>query len=99
MIHIVLIYQVFNTKADELTFLFSGKYVWFGCQEFCILIDLRYAGREDIIGGSSRLMNKYENKGKLKRQELLEAFQQYHITNDQVKLGVAYMVESLIFAK
>ncbi|KAL5581203.1 hypothetical protein UlMin_013645 [Ulmus minor] len=99
LIHSVLIHQVFNPKADELTFLFGGKYVRFGCREFCIITNLRYAGREDIIGGSSRLMNKYGNKGKLKRQELLKAFQQCHIPLDQVKLGVAYLVESLIFAK
>ena len=99
LIQSVLIHQVFNPKVDELTFLFGGKYVRFACQEFCILTVLRYASREDIIGGSSRLMNKYRNKGKLKWQELLEAFQQFHIPHDQVKLGVAYLVESLIFAK
>ena len=60
---------------------------------------MRYVSREDIIGGSSRLMNKYRNKGKLKWQELLEAFQQCHIPDDQVNLEVAYLVKSLIFAK
>ncbi|KAL5551814.1 hypothetical protein UlMin_001990 [Ulmus minor] len=99
LIHSFLIHQVYNLKVDEMTFVFSGKKIRFGCCEFCILTGLRYASKEYIIGGSSRLFNKYGKKGKLKRHELLEAFQQCDIPDDQVKLGVAYLVESLIFAK
>lgn len=99
LIHVVLIHQVFNPKADELTFKFGGRYVTFGCQEFFIVTGLRHTDREDIISGSNKLMNKYGKKGKLKRQELLEAFRQCHIPGDQVKLQVVYLVESLIFVK
>ena len=84
--------------VDELSFLFDERYVRFGCREFCILTGLR-SGKEEIVGGISRLMNKYGKKGKLKRLELLEAFQQCRNPRDQVKLGVAYLVESLVFAK
>ncbi len=99
LIHSMLIHQVYTPTAHELTFLFGGKFVRFGYREFCILTDLRYAGNEEIVGGTSRLIHKYGKKGKLKRYELLEAFQQCRNPRDQVKLGVAYLVESLIFAK
>ena len=74
LIHFVLIHQVFSQRVDELSFLFSGKYVHFGSREFCILTGLRYAGRSGIVEGSSRLLNKYRKKGKLKRNELFESF-------------------------
>ena len=99
LIHSVLIHQVYNPIKDELTFLFGGKKMRFGCCEFCILTGLQYAGKEEISGGSNRLLDKYGNKGKLKRHELLEAFRQCSNVEDQVKLGVAYLVESLLFAK
>lgn len=63
LIHSVLIHQVYNPKVDEMTFVFGGKKVKFGCHEFCILTSLWYAGKEDIIGGSSKLVNKYRKKG------------------------------------
>ena len=60
---------------------------------------LPFVGDLDIPASSSRLLNKYGVDGKLKRVELLDAFVRCKHKLDQVKRGVAYLVEGLLFSK
>ena len=60
---------------------------------------LAYVGEWELPSSSSRLLNKYGAGGKLKRAALVDAFVHCKDKLDQVKLGVAYLVEGLIFSK
>ena len=53
----------------------------------------------DFACGTNRLLKKYEIDGKLKWLDLLQAFVGCKDKHDQVKLGVAYLVEGFLFSE
>ena len=99
LIHGVLIHQLYYLANSDLVFNFSNIIMTFGCPQFCIVMGLPYVGQLDLPPSSAKLLNKCGAAGKLKREALLDAFIRYKDKLDQVKLGVAYLVEGLIFSK
>ena len=105
LLHSVLLHQLYYPSRPELVFEFSGSTLTFGCREFCIITGLPNVGGTptvstlDLPPSSNRLLRMYGVAGQLKRFELHNAFVGCKDKLDQVKLGVAYLVEGLIFAK
>ena len=99
LIHAVLLHQLHYPGTSELVFKFADTMTRFGCQQFCIVTGLPYVGQSEFPPSSGRLLKRYGRGGKLRRESLLEAFTRCTDRVDQVKLGVAYLVEGLIFSK
>ena len=99
LIHGVLLHQLYYPRTSDLVFKFADTITTFGCQHFCIVTGLPYVGQSEFPPSSGRLLKKYGRGGKLRRESLLEAFTRCNDRVDQVKLGVAYLVEGLIFSK
>ena len=105
LIHSVLVHQLYYPSRPELVFNFSGTTVTFGCREFCLSTGLPIVGGIPSVStlqlppSSNRLLRMYGVAGQLKRIELRNSFVGYKDKLDQVKLGVAYLVEGLMFSK
>ena len=95
----MLLHQLYYPATSDLVFKFSDTVTTFSCQQFCIVTGLPYVSQSEFPPSSGRLLKKYGRGGKLKRESLLEAFTRCTDKLDQVKLGVAYLVEGLIFSK